>query len=231
MTDAKRAKRPTFTTPVGIARFPHLNAPDTRFNAAGDYKADLRIKTEDATQFIAYLEEIRDKFVADYVAPKKATVKIADVYGVEFDDEGEETGYVIIKTKLNATGENKKTGETWTNEPKLFDADGNPIPKSVKVWSGSKLIVAGTVNTYAFTKDKNKKTGAVDVELGVTLKCRGVQVLELVSGAGQTADSFGFKKQDGYKAPAAAAGIGDTDAGDTDDAPAGTTADAGDGEF
>lgn len=230
MTDAKRPKRPTFTTPVGIAKFPHLNTPDTRFNANGDYKADLRIKTEAATDFITYLEEIRDKFIEAREKGAKETVTVADVYAVEFDDQGEETGYVVIKTKLNATGEDKNTGEKWVNEPKLFDADGNPIPKSVKIWSGSKLIVAGTVNTYAFTKEKNKKTGVTTVEVGVSLKCRGVQVIELVSAAGQTAESFGFKKQTGgYKAPAAAAGIGDNDAGDSDADSA--PVDGGDGEF
>lgn len=230
----KKPKRPTFQTPVGIARFPHLNKPDVRFNAAGDYKCDVRLLADDAAPLIKRMEEIRDKFYDEReVGPKETTSK-SDVYSVEFDDQGNETGYVIIKTKLNATGENKKTGEKWVNEPKLFDADGEPIPKSVQIWSGSKVIVAGTINTYAFTKDKNKKTGATTVEVGVTLKCRGVQVIELVSGGGQTADSFGFKKQKGgYKAPSAknaaeeAAGGDDSDDGDAADA----GGDDGDGEF
>lgn len=202
----KKPKRPTFSTPVGIARFPHLNKPDTRFNAEGDYKADLRILADDAKELIARLEKIRDEFFDAQDAKTRKAYKKADVFTVELDDEGNETGFVIIKTKLNANGKNKTTGEVWKNEPKLFDADGNPLPPSVQIWSGSKLIVAGTVNTYAMVKEKT---------IGVTLKCRGVQVIELVSGGERNAESFGFKKQSGYKAPAAEAGIGNDDSSDT----------------
>jgi hypothetical protein len=222
----KRPKRPTYTTPVGIARYPHLNKPDTRFNADGDYKCDVRLKADetDTTTLIERLEKIRDDFFDAQDAKVKKTYKKAAVFTVELDDEGNETGYVIIKTKLNANGKDKTTGETWKNEPKLFDAKGNPLPPSVQVWSGSKVIVAGTVNTYAMAKEKS---------IGVTLKCRGVQVIELVSGGtGGTAESFGFKKQAGYTAPAAAAGIGNNDAGTADDEPTGDAAPSdGDEEF
>lgn len=219
----KKPKRPTFSTPIGIARYPHLNKPDTRFSD-GDYKCDVRLRADDAKELIEQLEAIRDEFF-DAQEPKiKKTYKKAEVFTVELDDEGNETGYVIIKTKLNANGKNKTTGETWTNEPKLFDADGEPLPKSVQIWSGSKVIVAGTVNTYAMAKEKT---------IGVTLKCRGVQVIELVSGQGQTAESFGFKKQKGYKAPSAknAASEDDSDDSDTDDAPQGGDKSGEDDEF
>lgn len=236
MAKQKGPKRPTFTTPVGDARFPHLNKPDTRFNAAGDYKCDVRLLADDAAPLIEQLEAIRDKFLeewkeSDAHKPKLDTVEIDEVYTVDRDDEGNETGYVIIKTKLNATGEDKKTGETWTNEPKLFDAEGEPMPKSVQIWSGSKVIVAGTVNTYAFVKKLDKKSGKREIAVGVSLKCRGVQVIKLVSGGGQTAESFGFRKQAGYKAPSAQnAARDESDDGDTDDAPATGDGKSGDNE-
>jgi hypothetical protein len=230
----KKVKRPTYTTPVGIARYPHLNKADTRFNADGDYKCDVRLVADDAatTALIERLETLRDEKLAEFEANEKKAkdkIEVASVFTTEFDDEGNETGYVIIKTKLNATGKDKK-GEVFTNEPKLFDAESNVMPKSVQIWSGSKVIVAGTVNTYAFVKKMDKKSGAREIEVGVSLKCRGVQVIELVSGGGQTAESFGFKKQAGYKAPAAAAGIGSNDDGDAD-APATESTDDGDTEF
>lgn len=217
-----RAKHPTYTTPLGIAKFPHLNAPDTRFNPNGDYKVDLRVKAEDAADLITYLEGIRDEFAETVERKKGVKYFTTPVAEEEVDDEGEETGYVIFKTKLNAKGENKKTGETWTNTPKLFDSQGNPMSNDTKVWSGSKLIVAGTVSTYAMTSEAiDEKTGKTKkiVRIGVSLKCRGVQVIELVSGGGQTADSFGFGAvEGGYTTDAAQAGFGNTDSsGDAED--------------
>lgn len=214
---AKRKPLPKFNTPIGVARYPHLNKPDTKFDAEGKYKCDLILDGNAAAtkELITYLEGLRDeRFEAEET--KKGVKKIAmAVYEDELDDAGDETGNVIIKTSLNAVGKNKATGETWTNEPKLFDSQGNPLPSDVQVWSGSKLIVAGTAGSYAMTSEVlNESTGKTKkiVKVGISLKCRGVQVVELVSGGGQTADSFGFGKQSGgYQAPAARAGLGQQD--------------------
>lgn len=209
MATAKRPPLPKFNTPVGVARYPHLNKPDTRFDDEGVYKCDLIIEAGAAAELIAYLEGIRDAFFATLDAKKRKAYKLAAVYEDELDDAGDETGNIIIKTKLAAVGHNDK-GETWTNEPKLFDSSGNPLPEDVQIWSGSQLIVAGTVMTYAMASTKM---------VGVSLKCRGVQVIKLVSGSGQTAESFGFGAvAGGYQTPAAQAGLGNTPAEDEGDA-------------
>ena len=213
---AKRKPLPKYNTPIGIARYPHLNKPDTRFDDEGVYKCDviLPADADETVELIAYLEGIRQEKFDSLDAKKQKQYSLAPVCEDELDDAGDETGNVIFKTKLNAVGHNDK-GETWNNEPKLFDSQGNPLAEGTAVWSGSKLIVAGKVMPYAMGSTKM---------VGVSLKCDGVQVIELVSGGNQTADSFGFGKvAGGFETEAAQAGLGNSsdddgdDAGDADD--------------
>ena len=36
-----------FTTPVGVAAFPYLSTPDTKFNEEGEYKVNLILTKEE----------------------------------------------------------------------------------------------------------------------------------------------------------------------------------------
>lgn len=183
---AKRKPLPKYNTPIGVARYPHLNKADTRFDDDGVYKCDLIVPADEAAELVEYLEGIRDEFFDSLDAKKKKQYSKAPVCEDELDDAGDETGNVIFKTKLNAVGRNDK-GDEWTNEPKLFDSFGNPVDRdAVQIWSGSKLIIAGVVRTYAMGSTKS---------VGVSLKCDGVQIVELVTGGQATADTFGFKPQ------------------------------------
>lgn len=185
---ATRKPLPKYNTPKGRARYPHLNKPDTRFDDDGVYKVDLIVAREDAEELIEYLEGIRDEKFDQLDATKQKQYSKAPVCEAELDDAGDETGNVIFKTKLPAIGKNNKTGETWTREPKLFDSFGRPVdPDDVQIWSGSTLIVAGKVMPYAMGSTKM---------VGVSLKCEGVQIVELVTGGNATAESFGFTAQD-----------------------------------
>ncbi len=217
MADKKRPPLPKFNTPVGVGRYPHLNSPDTRFDDEGVYKCDLLLPVEadDTQELITYLEGIRDeRYKAEKADAKKGKkFSKAAVFELELDDAGDETGNLILKTKLNAVGRDK-SGKEWTNEPRLFDSNGNPMPSETQIWSGSKLIIAGTVNSYAMVKEviiekKGKQTKKKITYVGVSLKCKGVQVLELVTGGEATAESFGFgTHSDGYQTEAAEAGLG-----------------------
>jgi len=167
-------------------------------------------------ELIKYLEGIRNKrYKAEKKDAKKGKKFIkADVFEMELDDAGDETGNIIFKTKLNAIGRNKAKDEEWKNTPKLFDSTGEPLASDVQIWSGSKLIIAGTVNSYAMTntvivEKKGKQTKKKITSVGVSLKCKGVQVLELVTGGEATAESFGFgTHSDGYQTEAAEVGLG-----------------------
>jgi hypothetical protein len=211
----KREKLPRFTTPLATAVYPHLITPDTKFDADGVYKCDVKLTREEAQPFIDELEAIRDKFWDGLVAEDKKLARQyskESVYTDELDDDGNETGMVIFKTKMKAKVTSKKTKKTYVSEPRLFDAANQRIhPESV--YGGSRVRVAGEVKPYKM--DSTKK-------VGVSLRLKDVQIVELVEGGGG-GSPFGEVKG-GYVAPkkAAFADDGDDDdSGDDGDDPSG----------
>jgi len=190
---AKR-KRINFTSPTGIAVFPRIKSPDTKFDAGGVFQTKLSVPAEEAADFIAEMEKIRDDFLAQQLEEANPQVKakikkytIADVAEPEVDDEGDETGNVILKFKLNHTVE-RKDGTTFTQRPSVFDAAGNQLKRVPNVGGGSQLVIGGTVVPYAMAATKT---------VGVSLRMEGVQILDLVEfGGGRSAEGFGFGKHD-----------------------------------
>ena len=58
MTD-KKARNPRYVTQVGVAIYPHLVEPDTKFNAEGEYKVKLRLSPD------SVITDSKGKRVAD----------------------------------------------------------------------------------------------------------------------------------------------------------------------
>lgn len=208
---AETKKRPPLEkvmTEEGIARFPWLNKPDTKFNADGDYSTGILLTSAAAQPIIDKLTKAAEKALADAKAEliekvenekgeKKAKAKkaLAEI-GMqdiparpEYDEDGNETGNVILTFKMKATRKDKE-GNTVKQAPKLFDAGGSPLAASVQVWGGSVVQVAGSINAY-YIPGTNLA--------GASLRLAAVQVVKLSSGSGGTADSYGFAKKDGYR--------------------------------
>jgi hypothetical protein len=170
------------TSPAGIAVYPKIEKPDTKFDANGVYSVDLDLSGEEADTLVAKLQKIAD---ADYAneckAKGKKQLKRADMPWKQTDD-----GKVRFKFKLKAKG---GTGEKqWDQKPALFDAKGNPV-SNLNVGSGSTIKVAFDCAPY-FT---------AMVGHGISLRLRAVQVLELREYiAGDNFDAFGFKATDGF---------------------------------
>ena len=83
-----------------------------------------------------------------------------------------------------------KNGDEFEQAPKLFDAKQNELDrKKVSVWGGSKMKVNFEVVPYMAAATKSA---------GITLRLRAVQVIELVSGGGGNAESYGFGEEEGY---------------------------------
>ena len=102
----------------------------------------------------------------------------------------EETGNIQFNFKCKASGVSK-TGQNWEQKPKVFDSKGTPIAKDILVWGGTTMKVAYEIIPYS-----NNMLGS-----GVSLRLKAVQVHDLVSGGGASADSYGFKEEaDGYVA-------------------------------
>lgn len=198
-------------TPRGVAIYPKLNKPDTKFDADGVYETKLKFDP-DATDGVigkktstwADIKAAVDANQAEFLAQKKAELAKGDgkaknkaksiesvEWGVEPDvnDEGEETGLVVVKAKMKASGTSKKDGSKWERKPRLFDAKGKPMSGDKAIWGGSTLKVAGKVVPYYNAKDN---------VVGSTFYLEGVQVIDLVSGGGRDAGSMGFGEEDGY---------------------------------
>ena len=91
-----------------------------------------------------------------------------------------------LKLKLKASGLNKKTQETYTQKPALFDAKKNPFPVDKSIWGGSKVKIAFDLVPYS----------VASIGTGVTARIKAVQIIELVEGSSKE-DNL-FKVEDGY---------------------------------
>jgi hypothetical protein len=201
MAFEKRKPLEKFRTPIGIAVYPRLNAPDTKYKPEGEYSAKIRLSEDDAAPLMKRIDELAAaKFDEEknlLLEAKKMsaykTLKMTDLpYKAVFDSEGEETGEVEFNVKMKAQY-TAKDNTVVKMTPRLFDASTPPQPlaPSVQIWGGSLIKVAGEFNPFA-TK----------IGVGVSLRLSAVQVITLVTGGskGSDAGSFGFEGEaDGYQ--------------------------------
>ena len=169
------AQANTITLPKGIARFPSLHRPDTKFNELGVYKANVAVPAEEAEAVMTKLQSIA-KAELGKALPKSDN----SLWKMEIDDNGDETGMVMFK----ATVKNilKKDGELWDRKPKQYDADLKVVNEVV--FGGSELIVNCEVRIWEFSGKK-----------GISLQPRAVQIIKLVGPSGDGDNPF--EKQDG----------------------------------
>lgn len=197
MADNKKPKMEKFTTPKGVAVYPRLTEPDTKFNAAGVFSVKLRLSAEDAQPLIDKIDAlIQEKYAADQAElmkgdgkakAKAKSMKYADKpYKAAVDDNGDETGEYEFNFKMNHQVTDKKTGKVSLLYPKIFDAAGKELKPAPAIWGGSIIKVAGQFNPFNTT-----------VGVGVSMRLGAVQVIELVSGGGGNATSYGFGEEEG----------------------------------
>lgn len=215
-----------YNTPAGIAKFPFLNKPDTKFKAEGEFTCKLILSAEDAQPLIERIDAQLEAAWADYQeaetnAAKRKKMKRADPpYAAVVDETtGDETGDFEFRFKLPGQVTYKKgpkAGKTVKNTVKLFDARKKEIhPDSCQIGGGSTL----KINYYFFPYNSPV------VGVGVVLRLRAVQVLELVEfGAG---GDYGFDEEEGgfegddsapINRPAKSEFEDDTESNDGDDA-------------
>lgn len=165
----------TITTPAGIARYPHLNRPDLKFDDVGVFKVNLEMSNEDAESFIAKIDELFTEFVSE----KKRELKKDKLKMHAFPWE-ENDGMTQLKLKVKAVGKTK-AGEEYSRQPKIFGADGKPL--EANIGGGSKIKVA-VVPYFWYT---------ASLGAGITLQPKAVQVIDLVTwGDGASAEAYGF---------------------------------------
>ena len=173
------AQANTFTTPKGIAQYPWLSKPDTKFSEEGDYKVNLILSAEEAVPIIEQINAaFADNMQAELKKQGKKELKAANPpYMEELGDDGQPTGNVIFKFKSTAA-----------YKPAIFDAKGKPMMES-NIWGGSEIRVNSTIGAYY----------VATVGVGVALRIRAVQVIRLVEGSADGATRFGFEETAGYE--------------------------------
>jgi len=206
----KKPKVPRYTTPAGVAAFVWLNTPDTKFKADGEYTVSLIMDAEAAQPLIetleAALKEAHDVAVASYMTkleeakgPQKAKLKAkgevntGDFYTPYYDDDGNETGEVIFKFKMNASFVKKENGEDKVirMSPQMFDAKGVKLNSPPNVAPGSILKINFSPNPYYVDATHTA---------GIQLRLNAVQIIELKTfGGGGDAGSYGFQAEEGYE--------------------------------
>jgi hypothetical protein len=191
-------KKTLITTPRGVASWPRLNTPDTKFDARGKYSAKLRLRADDpeVQAFVAKLTALRDDFLAETVADLKANKKAAlalelkpgEIIKVERDQEtGDETGYLIFMGSMYASGE-RKDGSAWTQKPSIFSAKGVKLANPPVISGGSELKLSVEVEPFI---NQTSKLAVLSVRL------KAVQVIKLSSGGERSFSDLGFAAEEG----------------------------------
>lgn len=172
-------KKQRMTTPVGEARWAHINAPKAPFkdehgNEKGfpKYMIDVVFSPSDPawnawakelSAKIKALPEIKDK-KTDTVTPKQNPLK------KEFDSQDQPTGkyYCTFKTSDKF-------------KPAVFDSWGKPM-ENVNIGNGSKVRVSYVESPYT-------PFGG-----GIAMYLNAVQVISLVEFQKQSASAYGFEE-------------------------------------
>ena len=186
------------TSPAGVAFFPKLNTPDTKFKATGEYNVQLILDPENPAH-ASFIETVKEADEAAFKAAlaeaktpkaKKGLKRQYQPWTEHTDADGEETGNVLVKFKSAASYVDKKTGKTRELRINFFDAKGKPITQVPEIWSGSVLKVNASLAPY------NNTSG-----VGISLRINAVQIIELrgPGAGGGDASAFGFSEEDGYE--------------------------------
>lgn len=198
MAEAAKTKRPRFTTPTGIAIYPRLTRPDTKFNADGVYQVKLAVDGALAQGMVDQIDEMMKVALTEAKATEAAKDKAKRKTPKQCDPPytvDDETGVVTFSFKRKASGINKKTEETWKAKVAIFDAKGKPMADP-NVGGGTKMKVSYSPTTFYI---------AGPVGAGVKLNLEAVQIIDLVeySGGGDSS-SYGFGEEEGFNGSEAA---------------------------
>jgi hypothetical protein len=199
----QKKKEEVFTSPKGVAKFPHLTKPQTMVGdkpCDPNYSVKLLLDPNDAAT-VALVEKIKETHAKGYAEVKaqaaadaKKNGKKAKVYNdmgtqnmIEEDTnkEGEPTGLLAIKFKAKAEGK-RRDGSVWAFKPALFDVRGAALPADAPIYGGSVIKVAFSIRHAAMD------TGAFYTSLNL----KAVQGLVIKSSYERNASDFGFASEE-----------------------------------
>lgn len=177
-------------SPKGSALWCKVKEPDYQFNDKGQYSVDLICDPNDPT-VQAYINKLETLITTAYdeavagqgdlkiqPAKKKKIIK-ADVFKEEFDAEGEPTGNIMFKFKMNNVDDRDK------GQDKISVIDGSRVKVDVdtmpEVGNGSTIRCKAYANPYYMPSTNT---------IGVSLLWEVMQLITLVEYSGGDADGF-----------------------------------------
>ena len=181
------AKYKRVTTPTGVAHYPWLKDPDTKFLKEGLYSCNIFLDMDDAKGLMKTIDKaIEDKVDFEKKETGKSKLKTCTppyIVGGSEDDTNDivPKGQVLFKIKSKAEINGTPV------RPLVYDSKSSePYSGGLKVFGGSKVKVAFDLRTWHVPS-----TG-----VGVTLSLVAVQVIELQERAAPSLESMCFQKEE-----------------------------------
>jgi len=175
-------------SPAGIAVWPYLNSPDTKFDngGAGEYKVSVKLTEAAAQPVIDKLQKILDQYQAEEISQNPKVKQFTPRLPIEeeVDDQGNLTGNWLLKVKQKA----QITTANGIVDMKVALFDAKRRPTNAEIGGGSTLKVATTIVPYTMPSNK---------AVGISLRLYAVQVINLVEG-GSEGDGSMFDVEDGF---------------------------------
>lgn len=176
------------TTGLGVAIWPSLHKPDTRYDKNGVYKLALRVPEKEpwVQELIAKGTQEREEYEQQErrAQRKRRPLAMCEDFPWKPAMDGEESvpGFLDISFKMNARVE-PKDKEPWEQQPAIFDSRGNPVAFGLPIGGGSELKVSSEVRCW-----NAPKLGGI----GISFRLLGVQVFKFVEAFSGDAGSHGF---------------------------------------
>ena len=176
------------TTPKGAFHWAHVGTPDTTFKAEGQFHVKLQLEGQEAEDMRNAVDTAHANWKSEVNKTKgnKAYQEFLP-YKTILGEDGMESG-IQFHFKMKASGVNSRTGQAFTQRPMVVGPDKTPLPTNIKIANGSTGKVAYEMAPYQFGSG-----------LGIQLRLRGVQVLNLIEWNGDSADDSMFSVEDGYE--------------------------------
>lgn len=183
-------KAPRYVTPLGVAQYPWLVEPDTKFNPDGDYKVNMLFgdsKNADLQYMLEDLNNTLDEFYQSLIKDPKYSKYASKIHKADIYEEDAD-GNIVMKFKQRAVIKSIKG--TYEVKIPLFDSKGKPL-SDIKLGGGSKIKLCFSVSPYFVPSTKM---------CGLSLRPVAVQVIELKEWTeGVTMQAYGFDSEDGYE--------------------------------